>query len=67
MSKFTPGKWTLGNENNSCCDVVLGEEHNLVCCLDRQDANTSKVVIERDEMLANAHLIMAAPVMYRAL
>jgi hypothetical protein len=67
MSKHTPGPWTLGDENNECCDVVLGTEHNLTCNFNRQDNNTSQYVISRDEMLANAHLVMAAPVMLEAL
>ena len=63
----TPGPWTLGDENNQCCEVVLGTSHNLTASLSRQDSNTGCVVIERDEMLANAKLIAAAPMMLNAL
>lgn len=66
-TKYTPAPWTMGNENNQCCDVVLGVEHNLTCSLDRQDANTGDFVIQRSEMLANAHLIAAAPELLEAL
>jgi len=67
MNKHTPGPWILGDENNQGCSVVIGATHNLLCGLDRQDANTGIVVIERDEMLANAHLIAAAPDLLEAL
>jgi hypothetical protein len=66
-TNHTPGPWILGDENNQCCEVVLGCSHNLVVSLDRQDINTGKVVIERDEMLANARLIAAAPDLLAAL
>ena len=66
-TKYTPAPWTVGNENNQCCDVVLGVEHNLTCSLDRQDANTGDFVIQRSEMLANAHLIAAAPELLESL
>lgn len=59
-AKHTPGPWSLGDEDNQCCSVVIGEAHNLLCSFDRQDANTGKTVIERDEMLANAHLVIEA-------
>jgi hypothetical protein len=57
----TPGPWTIGDENNACCEVLLGTEHNLTCLMDRRDNNTCAEVISRDEMLANALLIAAAP------
>lgn len=66
-SKHTPGPWTLADENNQCCSVQLGTEHNLTANLDRQDGNTGKFVIERSEMLANARLIAAAPELLEAL
>lgn len=64
---YTPGPWTLGDENNECCEVILGDKHNLVASLDRRDCNTGKIVIERDEMLANARLIAAAPDLLKSL
>jgi hypothetical protein len=66
-TKFTKGPWVIGYENNQCCEVVIGGEDNVCVYLDRQDNNTSKVVISREEMLANAHLIVAAPALYEAL
>ncbi len=66
-AQFTPGPWILADENNQCCSVLLGEKHNLTCSLDRQDGNTGECVIERDEMLANARLIAAAPELLEAL
>ena len=61
--KHTPGPWTIADENNQCCSVLLGTQYNLTCSMDRQDGNTGKFVIEREEMLANAKLIASAPVM----
>jgi hypothetical protein len=60
-ARHTPGPWSIGDENNACCDVLLGTEHNLTCSMDRRDNNTFAEVISREEMLANAHLIAAAP------
>jgi hypothetical protein len=58
---FTPGPWELADENNQCCSVLLGTKHNLNCTLDRYDYCTGQLVISREEMLANAHLVAAAP------
>ena len=66
-AKHTPGPWQIADENNNSCGVLLGIEHNLVACLDRQCSNTWKIVIGRDEMLANARLIAAAPDLLEAL
>ena len=66
-AKHTPGPWQIADENNNSCSVLLGIEHNLVACLDRQCSNTWEIVIERDEMLANARLIAAAPDLLDAL
>jgi hypothetical protein len=66
-ARHTPGPWSIGDENNACCDVLLGAEHNLTCSLDRRDNNTYAEVISREEMLANARLIAAAPEMLEAL
>jgi hypothetical protein len=65
--KFTPGPWSLGDENNASCSVLLGDEHNLTADMCREDNNTGRTVIERSEMLANAALIAAAPQLYAAL
>lgn len=62
--KFTKGPWELGDENNQYCEVQIGE---TVCSLSRHDKMTGINVINRDEMLANAHLIMTAPKMYELL
>jgi hypothetical protein len=56
--KHTPGPWTLGDENNYGCEVEIGE---TVCSMTRDTKMSERYVISRDEMLANAHLIMAAP------
>lgn len=66
-TKWTKGPWSLADENNQTYEVQLGSEHNLTCSLNRQDNNTGKFVIERDEMIANGHLIAAAPDLYEAL
>lgn len=64
MSAWTNGPWTLGNEDNSCCDVDTGK---TTITLDRHDPNSGVPIIEREEMLANAHLVAAAPDLYEAL
>lgn len=66
-TKHTPSPWTLGDENNQGCSVLMGTQHNLTCSLDRQDGNTGAFVIERSEMLANARLISASPDLLSAL
>ena len=66
-AKHTPGPWDIGNENNETCEVCLNSPHNLTVSIDRHDHNTGVIVISRDEMLANAHLIAAAPEMFGAL
>ena len=66
-TKHTPGPWAIGDENNECCQVIIGDKHNLVASLDRLDCNTGKIVIEREEMLANARLFAAAPELLAAL
>lgn len=66
-ARHTPGPWVIGDENNACCDVLLGTDHNLTCSMDRRDNNTYDEVISREEMLANAKLIAAAPDLLEAL
>lgn len=62
--RFTKGEWIIGDENNQCCEVQIGE---TVCSISRYEKMSGVMVIDRDEMLANAHLIAAAPEMYHAL
>jgi hypothetical protein len=65
---WTPGEWTLGDENNQCCEVCLAVgEAQVVISLDRSDRLTGQeCVISREEMLANARLIAAAPALAEA-
>lgn len=64
MSGHTPAPWTLGNENNDCCDVDTGTTR---ISLDRADPFTGVQVISREEMLANARVVVAAPTMHALL
>jgi len=66
MSKFTPGPWEIGDENNASCEVCP-RDVDITISMSRYDRFSDKFLIERDEMLANAHLIAAAPDMYEAL
>jgi hypothetical protein len=61
----TPGPWTLADENNANFEIQIGE---TICSLDRCSQHSDlKYVIERDEMIANGKLIMAAPDLLEAL
>lgn len=63
--KHTPGPWELSDENNAHFEIQIGE---TICSLDRCSRYSDlKYVIEREEMIANGHLIMAAPDMLDAL
>lgn len=64
MSAHTPGPWVLGNENNDCCDVDTGK---TTISLDRLEPRSCVTIIDRDEMLANARLVAAAPDLLAAL
>ena len=65
MSGHTPGPWSLGDENDACCSVDTGRSS---ISLDRMDVlGRTADVISRDEMLANARLIAAAPDLLDAL
>lgn len=66
---WTPGPWTLGDENNSSCEVCMSVGDSVVVIsLGRHDTLTGmECVIDREEMLANAHLVIAAPAMAEAL
>jgi hypothetical protein len=63
-TKHTAGPWLLGDENDACAEVECGLTR---ISLDRTDPYTSKYVISREEMLANVHLVMAAPDLLAAL
>ena len=52
--KFTPGEWFFEGENE-----VNTEQKNICRCI--------RLGMETEEMQANAHLIAAAPEMYRLL
>lgn len=64
--KFTPGPWVIGDENNQHAQVCLGDSN---CSVDmRRFADYPNCPgMSRDEMLANAALIAAAPDLYDAL
>lgn len=66
MSAHTPGPWTFYEENNYGGSVELGST-NVTVALDRADRFTSELVISRDELCANGHLIAAAPDLLAAL
>lgn len=67
MSAHTPGPWILGNEDEQCCDVECGGGRTSVS-LNRFDSlMRDEFHISRAEMLANAHLIAAAPELLEAL
>jgi len=54
---ITPGKWTLGNENNSYAECVLGATDSTLS-MSRESSYTSKMQMERSEMLADIHFVM---------
>lgn len=55
----SPAPWTLGDENNACCSVSAG---GTSISLNRMDElGHVDNVISREEMLANAHLVIASP------
>lgn len=62
--KWTQGPWEIGDENNQCCEVQIGA---TVCGLSRYEKMSGAMVISREEMLANAHLIITAPKLYATL
>lgn len=63
---WTPGPWVMGDETNSHAQVCLGESN---CSVDlRRFADYPHCPeMSRNEMLANAHLIAAAPELFEAL
>lgn len=66
MLKHTPGPWILGDENDQHAQVCLGESN---CSVDlRRFADYPNCPgMSREEMLANAKLICAAPEMLEVL
>jgi hypothetical protein len=64
-TKFTKGPWELADENDAHFEIQIGE---TICSLDRCSPHSDlKYVISRDEMIANGHLIMAAPDLLEAI
>lgn len=66
MSEHTRGPWTLGDENNESAEVCMGD---VAVALDRHSRDPGRfglLVISREEMLANARLIAAAPELLEA-
>jgi len=63
-TKHTPGPWTIGDENNQHVEICIGD---AVANLERQDRYGLHMVFSREEMRANARLIVAAPELLEAL
>lgn len=63
-ASFTPGPWTIGDENNQHIEICIGD---AVANLDRQDRYGMHMAFSREEMRANGKLIAAAPKMIAAL
>lgn len=64
ITKHTPWPWEIGDENNASFEVMIGD---TTCSIDRSHRHTGKYIISRDEMIANGHLIYAAPLLLSAL
>jgi hypothetical protein len=64
---WTKGPWIIGDENNHCCEVIPQDGPAITIHFDRLDRYTDEYCISRFEMLANAHLVAAAPELYKAL
>lgn len=62
LDAATKEPWEASDESDSHYDVCIGE---TICSLDRANSYTGKYVISREEMTANAHLIIAAPTLLR--
>lgn len=67
MSAHTPGPWKMGNENNQCCDVECGDGRTSISLSRFDSLRMNEFNISRDEMLANAHLVVASPWMLQML
>jgi hypothetical protein len=66
MNKHTPGPWTIGAEDEYAVEVQTGP---VSVSLDRHEVPSCdmRLAISREEMLANARLIAAAPDLLREL
>lgn len=62
--KFTKSKWEYGTDSDSFIDIDIKGTRCSVC---RHEMNTDKEVFSRDEMKANAYLILQAPAMFNAM
>ena len=63
-TKFTPGPWTTQGWGALWAYIPVNDaRHNLVCSMYPDPAHD----YSRNEVLANAHLIAAAPDLYEAL
>lgn len=65
---FTKAEWKLGDENNACCEICAEIGGDVITvCFDRQDRYSERMPISREEMLANAYVMKAAPMLAEAL
>ena len=67
MAEPTKGPWTLGDENNESAEVCAGDVAVELSRYSRDPERAGMLVIGREEMLANARLIAAAPELLEAL
>lgn len=65
-AQHTPGPWIIGDENNSHAQVCIGAT-DMTADMSRESSYTGQMVMSREEMLANARLIAAAPDLLEAL
>ena len=65
MSKHTPGPWSIGSADNYTRRTIVGPRegmsHKLIARMPGEYRENHAIF---PEMLANAHLIAAAPAMY---
>ena len=68
MNKHTPGPWSIGSADNYTRRTIVGPRegmsHKLIARMPGEYRENHAIF---PEMLANAHLIAAAPAMYEAL
>ena len=66
MIDFTKGKWTVDTSYSTM--LLVSVEANIICQIDCDTYNFETSAVEpSDKEIANAHLIAAAPEMYRLL